>query len=110
MNQIDPVVANTENYIRAIREQILKFDGKFTYIFVDVRLPSRLMVIKKNQPLSLHWENSFQALFFSTRYLFLRKTFGPSVMVQKLLYQQGYCFDNKLLTIQKSHPIISFQI
>ena len=110
MNQIDPVVVNTENYIRAIREQILKFDGKFTYIFIDIRLPSRLMVIKKNQPLSLHWDDNFQALFFSSRYLFLRKTFGPSVMVQKLLYQQGYCFDNKLLTTQKSHPILSFQI
>jgi glucosamine 6-phosphate synthetase-like amidotransferase/phosphosugar isomerase protein len=110
LNEINPQKISSDGYIAQLKQQIALFQGDYTFLFVDLRLPTRLFVIKKNQPLSLHWDPELQALFFSSRYIFLRKNFGNSVIHTSLPYNNGYGFDCRRLPSHKSTPVYSFPI
>jgi hypothetical protein len=77
---------------------------------VDLRNPARLVVLKHRRPLCLHYEDSLGALFFSSRYVFLRLAFGQSVIMEVLEDGFGYCFDAFDLPAWGSRPVRSFEL
>lgn len=89
---VDPGVTNG-TYCAAIRQRVNLLDGRFATLSVDLREPTQLLVLKHLRPLCLHYEAPFQALFFSSRYIFLRRSFGRAVITEALDSGFGFCFD-----------------
>jgi glucosamine 6-phosphate synthetase-like amidotransferase/phosphosugar isomerase protein len=67
-----------------IARTLQPLEGKFTILAADRRAPETLLVARQNNPLSLHYHPEWAALIFSSRYIFLRKTFGPAVLYEML--------------------------
>ncbi len=110
INAIDSEKLLFETYITELKRRITMLRGDFTFLFVDLRFPNRLFVIKKNKPMALHWDQELEVLFFSSRYLFLRKTFGSSVIHTTLPAYNGFYFDSHDLSIQNATPTYTFHI
>jgi glucosamine 6-phosphate synthetase-like amidotransferase/phosphosugar isomerase protein len=108
-DQVDPVQVNGE-YGTLIQRHICRLDGRFATLSVDLRKPTRLLALKHLRPLCLHYERSLDALFFSSRYIFLRKAFGRSVITEALETGFGYCFDARHLPESGSLPLERFEI
>lgn len=72
------------DYLGAIQPLIRLLDGQFTFLACDQRNPGSLLVLKHDNPLFVHYQPEWKALIFSSRYIFLRKTFGAELAVQTL--------------------------
>ncbi|MGK7945254.1 MAG: hypothetical protein AB4058_12360 [Microcystaceae cyanobacterium] len=81
----------------SIKSNLQLLQGKFTLLAVDHRCPYQLLVIKHQNPLSIHFCPHWKALIFSSSYLFLRKTFGTAVVKEKLPSDQLSLFNSYLL-------------
>lgn len=92
------------NYLAAARRRIQQLRGRFTTLSVDLREPSRLLAVKYDMPLCVHYHAPLQALFFSSRYLFLRKAFGRAVVTEALPSQRVYLFDALQLPKRRGQP------
>lgn len=110
MDGIDPAEIECTTYWSEIHQKLRWFQGNFTFAFVDLRVPEHLVVVKKDQPLSMHWDEATQALHFSSRYLFLRKTFGTGVISETLDYQRAFCFNARKLGYLKNQPQQIFKL
>jgi glucosamine 6-phosphate synthetase-like amidotransferase/phosphosugar isomerase protein len=106
---IDPL-QSLPDYCSTLRERANWLDGLFATLSVDLRNPARLVVLKHRRPLCLHYEDSLEALFFSSRYVFLRLAFGQSVIMEVLEDGFGYCFDAFDLPVWGSRPVRSFEL
>ena len=73
-------------------------------------LPYSVFLLKYKNPVSVHWDSELGALFFSSRYLFLRKTFGRSAITDGLPGRTGFMFDAKMLSKLKEHPVRLFSL
>jgi hypothetical protein len=56
-----------------------------------------MLILKRNNPLSYHYEPSMDALVFSSRYIFLRSEFGRVVVAETLARDSLYLFDAAFL-------------
>jgi glucosamine 6-phosphate synthetase-like amidotransferase/phosphosugar isomerase protein len=83
--------------------------GRAATLSVDVRQPTRLVALKYLRPLCLHYEPSLHALFFSSRYVFLRRAFGRSVITEAIESDFGYCFDATRVKDLRSTPVERFR-
>ncbi len=63
-------------YLDALTDTITRIEGSLAVLAVDLRRPDRLVLIKSGSPLSLHHDLATGTLHLSSRYLFLRRTFG----------------------------------
>jgi len=81
-----------QNDILNIKYITSQLKGSFSTLSVDVRKPDVLLILKKNMPLSVHFESLLHAVFFSSRYIFLRKTFGRYVVTEALSSETGFFF------------------
>lgn len=72
------------DYLKSVRPLIRLLDGQFTFLAWDQRRPERLLVLKHNNPLCAHYLRDWNALVFSSRYIFLRKVFGNNVFTEVL--------------------------
>jgi glucosamine 6-phosphate synthetase-like amidotransferase/phosphosugar isomerase protein len=97
-------------YCKAMQERANWLDGIFATLSVDLRNPTQLVILKHRRPLCLHYEASLQALFFSSRYVFLRLAFGQSVIMEILEDGFGYCFDALSLPTWGSSPVYNFEL
>lgn len=97
-------------YPALVREKVNLLEGTFATLSVDLRNPGRLLVLKQLQPLCLHYEPELEALFFSSRYVFLRKAFGRSVITEALENMHGFCFDARQLPQNGNRPVTCFDI
>jgi glucosamine 6-phosphate synthetase-like amidotransferase/phosphosugar isomerase protein len=102
-DRVEPLGANG-SYLPRLSERLALLEGRFTTLSVDTRAPGRLVVLKVRNPLSLHYEPTLRALLFSSRYVYLRKTFGPVVAGQMLSDQHAYAFDAGSLPRLGSEP------
>jgi len=93
-----------------LRAQVLRLRGTFATISVDKRAPHRLVVLKKLRPLCLHYEEPHRCLYFSSRYIFLRKSFGRSVITEAIDGDRGYVFNGRELPATRACPALSFTI
>jgi len=80
-------------YLEAVRQRMLLLEGKFTTLSVDLRHPTRLLAIKNGEPLSVYYHSPLHMYCFSSRYLFLRETFGDAVVTKPLSARHAYLFD-----------------
>ena len=103
LDTIEPTL-HTNQYLQAIGEKVELLNGSLASIYVDLRCPTRLIVLKKGNPLSKHYESSLKALFFSSRYLFLRQTFGRTVVAERMENQMAYVFEAEKLP-QGGRPV-----
>lgn len=107
LSRVNPVKLNSERYFLEVKQQVKLLNGDYTFIFIDLRKPNQIVVVKKNQPLSFHWDTSLGVLFFSSRYLFLRKAFGATVVSEKIHSKHIFGFDNSTLIDQNGQPSYS---
>ena len=92
------------SYLAAVRPHLQLLQGRFTFLAVDRRAPHKLLVLKHNNPLSLHFEPAWNALVFSSRYIFLRKAFGHSVITEALPHDQLLLFETSSLSQHGCQP------
>ncbi len=97
-------------YPALVQERVSLLEGTFATLSVDLRRPTGLLVLKQLQPLCLHYEPELEALFFSSRYAFLRKAFGRSVVTEALESRRGFYFDAQGLPRNGNRPVCSFDI
>ena len=72
--------------------------------------PTRLLALKHLRPLCFHYEPALQVVFFSSRYLFLRKAFGRSVLTEALEPNHGFVFDAEFLPEWRGRPLETFAL
>lgn len=85
------------HYLAQVQGITRRLAGRMGVLAVDLRQPERLLIIKRGAPLSIHADPDDGIWHFSSRYLFLRKTFGPIVILQDTLKDEGlYLFDPAL--------------
>ena len=94
----------TDVNLSLIKSRLQRLRGKFTFLAVDYHCPHRLLVVKHLNPLSLHFSPSWNALMFSSSYIFLRKVFGKAVVYEKLANEQISIFDAYELPKIKHNP------
>jgi glucosamine 6-phosphate synthetase-like amidotransferase/phosphosugar isomerase protein len=92
-------------YLTAVRQRMALLQGRFATLSVDLWHPERLLVLKQNVPLCVHYHAPWQALCFSSRYIFLRKAFGRSVITEALDPGYAYLFDVHHLPRQGKEPV-----
>ncbi len=108
-DSINPLSANG-TYCSLLRAQSRRLQGRFATLSVDLRQPARLIALKHLRPLCLHYEPALQALFFSSRYVFLRRAFGRAVITEALDSGWGFCFNALQLPDLGNEPVERFQI
>ena len=103
LDQVAP--SANKRYLAHVKESVALLHGKLASLYVDLRAPTQLTVIKRDNPLGLHYEPSLQALFFSSRYLFLRKAFGRTVLRETLENESAYFFRAENLRLSGKEPL-----
>jgi len=81
------------HYLPEACQRLKLLRGQFTFLSADTRVPHRLTVLKHHNPLCLHYHEPWNALIFSSRYIFLRKAFGRSVITEALPHDRVLLFD-----------------
>ncbi len=97
-------------YCKAVAARVALLRGQLTTVSADVRRPGELLVLKRDMPFSMHYEESFGALFFSSRYVFLRKAFGRSVITEALVSKLGYIFKTEEFSYIKRRYSVAFAL
>ncbi len=92
---LEPISINelNGNYLSAGCQHIQRLQGRFAFLSCDQRAPQKLLVVKHQNPLCLHFHAQWNALIFSSRYIFLRKAFGHAVVTEALPHDQLLLFD-----------------
>lgn len=104
LEPFDPTLPD-DNYLNVIRPQLQHLQGEFTFLACDQRAPEKLLVVKHNNPLSVHFHAPLGTLIFSSRYIFLRKMFGPVLLTETLAADQLLRFDAYRLPLLAHHPM-----
>lgn len=114
LDTLDPASSNNGldsrlngTYLRTVWEKVQLLEGTFATLSVDLRKPTGLLVTKNMMPLCLHYEERLGALFFSSRYLFLRRAFGHSVVTEALPSGRGFYFNAQQLPDKGNEPVCS---
>lgn len=94
-HELDGAFGDAE--LTAVKFNLQKLEGKFVVLAGDQRQPEKLLVVKRNNPLSLHYHPQWHALIFSSRYIFLRKTFGRVVLKENISSDKIFIFDAEKL-------------
>jgi glucosamine 6-phosphate synthetase-like amidotransferase/phosphosugar isomerase protein len=97
-------------YTDMMRRQVDALEGTFASLSVDLRRPTVMMALKHLRPLCLHYHAQWDTLFFSSRYIFLRKAFGRSVITEALDSGHGFYFDAQKLPEKGCEPVFSFDV
>lgn len=84
-------------YLNKIRNLLEYMQGQYTFLACDQRSPQQLLVLKHGNPLCIHFHRQWNALVFSSRYVFLRKTFGATLITESLEANQLMLFDARII-------------
>jgi len=109
LSSVSPA-ANNGLLAQAVRDRVRLLEGSFVTLSVDLRRPTRLLVLKQLGPLCMHYESDLKALFLASRYVFLRKAFGRSVITEALRPDHGFVFDAERLAHTKGRPTEEFPL
>lgn len=97
--------ASHHDYLSMVAARLRLLSGDFTFIACDQRAPTQLLVLKHNNPLCAHWHAEWNALVFSSRYVFLRQAFGHPVNAEALPHHRLTLFDALALPQRGIEPI-----
>lgn len=92
-------------YVEELARRASQLQGTFATISIDLRDPCALMVIKHKRPLSVHYHAPWNALSFSSRYVFLRKAFGKGVITEALESGALFYFHARHLSERLHQPL-----
>jgi len=92
----DPTTS-PDKYLDTLSQRIQLAKGEFTFLACDQRKPQHIVVAKHANPLWIHFHRQWNALVFSSRYIFFRKAFGGSLLVESLPRDVLMLFDAMLL-------------
>lgn len=98
------------DYARRLHDLSMLLVGSYTILYFHPNEPYRLYLLKYNNPVSVHYEPELNSLFFSSRYVFLRKAFGRSVITEALPSKMGYVFDARLIKAKGKLPLLAFPL
>ena len=96
--------ADAEGYLTSVRSQLEPLEGQLTFLACDRRAPTRLIAARDDNPLCLHYHVAWNALIFSSQYVFLRMAFGQSLLAETLGYGQLLLFDASTLFRRRAEP------
>jgi hypothetical protein len=85
-------------------------EGQYTFLACHLSAPEKLLVFKHNNPLCIHYNSSWNALIFSSRYLFLRKAFGRSMITEALPHDDLLLYDASSLARCQHEPVARLPI
>lgn len=102
--------ATNNDYLATIATRLRLLDGDFTFIACDQRAPTQLLVLKHNNPLCAHWHAEWNALIFSSRYVFLRQAFGHPVSAEALPHHRLTLFDARTLSQRGLEPVATYAL
>lgn len=107
-----PIATNLPNgaYLEAIRPHLRLLKGEFTFLVGHQQTPSKLLVVKHDNPLTLHYQPSWQLLVFSSRYIFLRKRFGRVILRQTLPPDELLLFEADQLPQTHHQPMATLPL
>jgi len=97
-------------YLGQVLPHLAVVQGQVTVVACDQRAPHRLLVLKHNNPLCLHYHPGWSAIIFSSRYIFLRKAFGQSIITEAIEHDQLMVFDATRIPDCHSQPIQSLPL
>lgn len=97
-------------YLHTIQPLLQQLDGDFTFLAGDSRAPGRLLLVKHRQPMSAYYQANWQALLFSSRYIFLRKQFGRDVQSTVLVPDQLVLYDAARLHERQHLPVATLPL
>jgi len=109
MDEIDPSQP-LEGYVEEVRSAASLLVGSYTTMFFNRILPHNIFLLKYDNPISVHYAQDLNSLFFSSGYVFLRRAFGRSVITEALPSKRGYVFDSRLLNERKKQPLLHFAL
>jgi hypothetical protein len=92
-------------YLTTVRSQLQQLQGEFTFLACDRRAPERLLLLKHHKTLSVHFHPVWNVLIFSSRYIFLRKTFGRTTLAERLPRDQLLLFEARALPHLGHQPV-----
>lgn len=101
---------SVENWSGRIQESASLLIGSYTTLFFNKKHPHTLVLLKYQNPISLHYSKELNALFFCSRYVFLRKAFGKAVITEAIPGKTGYVFDSQLIKENQKQPVIKFKL
>lgn len=102
--------APNNGYLSTVAARLRLLDGDFTFIACDQRAPTQLLVLKHNNPLCAHWHAEWNALIFSSRYVFLRQAFGHPVSAEALPHHRLTLFDALALPQRGLTPLTTYAL
>jgi len=99
-----------ESALPKLQRKLKNLSGQLTFLSCDRRTPSKLLVAKHLNPLSLYYDENLGTLIFSSRYLFLRKYYGVSVIQQSVKGESLYLFDALKLKENRDKPLLQMDL
>ncbi len=109
IESVDPTALNGQ-YLGKVRHLIQVMQGQYTFLACDRRRPEQLLALKHNNPLCIHFHLQWNALVFSSRYIFLRKAFGVSLIAEALEHDQLMLFDARSIPELGISPKLSMPL
>lgn len=103
MAALSPLSSDNE-YLTRVRDSLAQMQGPLTCLAVDSRCPTQLLALKHDNSLCVHYHPEWQALIFSSEYLYLRRTFGPGVAEETIPLNHLLCFDALRLPELQTQP------
>ena len=97
-------------YLGAIRPPLQLLVGQFTFLACNQRCPERLLVLKHENPLYYLYKRDWNAIIFSSRYIFLRKAFGNGIIPETVPHDRLLLFDAAALSQTGNQPAVSLQL
>ena len=97
-------------YVEELARRASLLEGTFATISIDLRDPYALLVIKHKRPLSVHYHAPWNALSFSSRYVFLRKAFGKAVIAEALESGTLFYFHARHIHTCEHQPLMASPI
>lgn len=108
-DQVDSVGKLT-SFVKGVKGATELLSGSFTTLFFNRLIPQRLICLRYDNPISLHYDLQTNALFFSSRYVFLRKTFGRVVIGPSMPARTGFVFDANYFADMDGRPVEQFDL
>jgi CheY-like chemotaxis protein len=97
-------------YLAAIQPLMQLLQGQFTFLACDQRQPAKLLVLQHENPLCIHFHARWNALIFSSRYIFLRRAFGHSLAAEALDRDQLMWFDAYTIPQRGIQPVAALAL
>jgi len=100
----------TREELSQVQMRLRLLDGLFTFLACNVNHPTQLLVVTHGHPLYTAFDAELNILLFSSRYIFLRKLFGPPMATFCVENDRILLFNAPELPLTRLQPVISLPL